>query len=193
MADATTRPYVMRDRADSVEATKLRITEAAVHLHETLGPARTTLSAIAQQAGVQRQTLYRHFEDEAAMVAACSAHYWSGLVWPDAAAWESLPSLTERLSAAIPEVYAFHSATESMIANVLRDAEVSSSVRESLRPYEAFFAAVVDSVCADLPSDDHRRALVAHALDFRTWRSLAGRHRLTTEEIVAAMTTMVST
>lgn len=183
----------MRGRAESVQSTKLRITEAAVHLHETLGPARTTLSAIAEEAGVQRQTLYRHFEDETAMLAACSAHYWSGLRWPDVSVWEAATSFTERFSAALPEVHAFHAATESMIANVLRDAEVSTLVRDSLESYDEFFAAIVDSICEEVPRDDPCRRLVAHALDFRTWQSLARRHRLDDHEILAALARMVAT
>ena len=65
----------MRARQESVEQTRLRITEATMHLHETLGPAATTVSAIAEEAGVTRLTVYRHFPDDEALFAACSAHW----------------------------------------------------------------------------------------------------------------------
>ena len=58
------RPYRMKRRAEAEEQTRLRITEAAVELHGSIGPARTTITAVAERAGVQRQTVYRHFPTE---------------------------------------------------------------------------------------------------------------------------------
>src|SRR4051812_49797197 len=69
------RPYRMKRRAELEASTRLRITESAVALHGTLGPARTSISAIAEHAGVRRSTVYRHFADEAALFAACSSHW----------------------------------------------------------------------------------------------------------------------
>src|SRR5919108_6216974 len=66
------RKYELKKRAERQQATRRRIVEAAVELHRTKGPARTTLSDIARVAGVQRPTLYRHFPDERAILAACS-------------------------------------------------------------------------------------------------------------------------
>ena len=54
----------MRKRAEQVDQTHQRIVEAAVHLHGTVGPAATTIAGIAEQAGVTRLTVYRHFPDE---------------------------------------------------------------------------------------------------------------------------------
>ena len=65
----------MRARQESVEQTRLRITEATMRLHERVGPAATTVSAIADEAGVTRLTVYRHFPDDAALVIACSGHW----------------------------------------------------------------------------------------------------------------------
>src|ERR1700755_2797294 len=75
-AEKVTRPYQLRKRADGMQATRLRITEAAVELHGTVGPARTTMSAVAERAGVQRRTLYRHFPTEADLFTACSTHWF---------------------------------------------------------------------------------------------------------------------
>src|ERR1700750_1860766 len=82
-AEKTTRPYTLRKRAAAMEGTRRRITEAAVELHGTLGPARTTMTAVAERAGVQRQTVYRHFADEQELFAACSAHFAERHPWPD--------------------------------------------------------------------------------------------------------------
>ena len=49
-----TRKYDMTRRAKRQEETRRRIVEAAVELHQTVGMARTTISAIAEKAGVER-------------------------------------------------------------------------------------------------------------------------------------------
>ena len=58
------RTYRKRQRADAEAETRRRITESTVELHGTLGPSRTSISAVAQRAGVRRSTVYRHFPDE---------------------------------------------------------------------------------------------------------------------------------
>lgn len=194
MDESTARPYVMTNRAESVRSTRLRITQAAIRMHETIGPARTTISAIAQEAGVQRQTVYRHFEDESQVLAACSAHYWAGVSTPDVDAWAGIASWSDRLSTALADVYAFHATTEPMLTNVLRDAEISAPVRASLTTYGDFMETVVQGICADRPSlGDTRRGLVAHAVDFRTWYSLARRQGLEDGQIIEAMSRFIGT
>jgi AcrR family transcriptional regulator len=42
----------MRRRAELVEQTRQRIVDAAIHLHTTIGPANTTISGVAEEAGV---------------------------------------------------------------------------------------------------------------------------------------------
>src|SRR5437763_9515657 len=102
MADEMpTRPYRMRRRAQQQERTRLRITESAVELHGTLGPARTSMSAVADHAGVRRSTLYRHFPDEAALFDACSAHWTAANPPPDIRAWAAIASPAERLAVAL--------------------------------------------------------------------------------------------
>ena len=77
------RPYRMKRRAELEEQTRLRITESAVALHEELGPAHTSISAIAERAGVRRSTVYRHFPDEEALFDACSSHFRAANPSPD--------------------------------------------------------------------------------------------------------------
>ncbi len=69
------RKYELKQRAEKMSETRMRIVEATVELHEKLGPARTTISAIADRAGVQRLTVYRHFPDERSLFRACSGHW----------------------------------------------------------------------------------------------------------------------
>src|SRR5580692_11482147 len=99
------RRYNMQRRAESQLETRRRITESAVELHGTLGPSRTSMSAVAAHAGVRRSTLYRHFPDEAALFDACSAHWNASNPPPDLGAWRQIDSPELRLSVALEDLY----------------------------------------------------------------------------------------
>ena len=108
------RPYRKTRRAELEEQTRRRITESTVALHEELGPARTSISAIAERAGVRRSTVYRHFPDEEALFAACSSHWRAANPPPDPGAWAAIEDPAERTEAALRELYAFYGRTEAM-------------------------------------------------------------------------------
>src|SRR4051812_13594626 len=102
------RKYEQKRRAEQQAETRRRIVEAMVALHGEVGPARTTISAIAERAGVERLTVYRHFEDETAMFEACSAHFAAEVAPPpDPAAWADMPDPAERLRTALLAFYAY--------------------------------------------------------------------------------------
>src|SRR6185437_13821280 len=132
------RPYRMKRRAELEAQTRLRITQSAVALHGTLGPARTSISAIAEHAGVRRSTVYRHFPDEAALFAACSSHWLAANPPPDLSRWQAVEDPDERLLTALEELYAHYRRTERMRENVLRDEDSVPSVRKSLAGYHAY-------------------------------------------------------
>ena len=69
------RRYELKERARRQAETRQRIVDAAVELHTSVGPARTTISAIAERAGVERHTVYAHFPDEPTLFRACSTHW----------------------------------------------------------------------------------------------------------------------
>src|SRR3954447_2484557 len=94
------RKYEKKRRAELEEETRRRITETAVELHGTVGPARTSISAIAERAGVRRSTVYRHFPDEEALFHACSSHWANANPLPDPAPWEAIDDPDERLRTA---------------------------------------------------------------------------------------------
>src|SRR5688572_23768298 len=98
------RRYTKKRRAEREAETRRHITETAVELHRTLGPARTSISAIAERAGVRRSTVYRHFPDEATLFAACSSHWEHANPLPDLAAWEAITAPDERLRTALDEL-----------------------------------------------------------------------------------------
>src|ERR671917_2911469 len=119
-----TREHETGRRDRRRERMRQRIIEATVELHQTVGMARTTISAIADKAGVQRLTVYRHFPDERALFSACRGHYMAANPPPDAASWTQVADPEERLRRALAEVYAYHRRTEQMMSNVVRDAQV---------------------------------------------------------------------
>jgi len=171
------RPYTKKRRAELEEQTRLRITESAVELHGTLGPSRTSMSAIAERAGVRRSTLYRHFPDEGAVFEACSTHWAAANPPPDLGAWAAIRDPDERLSTALGELYAYYHRTEGMLDNLLRDEHLMPIVAERFAAFHAFIAAARDVLLGGRRSRGRAKgrvaAAIAHALSFRTWQSLS--------------------
>jgi AcrR family transcriptional regulator len=171
------RPYRKKRRAELEEQTRLRITESAVELHGTVGPSRTSMSAIAERAGVRRSTLYRHFPDEAAVFAACSAHWMAANPAPDPRAWAAIAEPDERLATALGELYPHYRSTEGMMANLHRDEPLVATVKETFSAFHGYLAACADVLMAgrSLRGRARRRvrAAIAHVLEFRTWQSIA--------------------
>lgn len=190
-----TRKYDMKRRARRQEETRRRIVEATVELHKTVGTARTTISAIAEKAGVQRLTVYRHFPDERALFSACTGHWRAANPLPDPASWTQVIDPEERLRVALSEVYAYHRRTEPMIANVIRDAQVHPLTREVAEPYFRHWERMRYVLATGWGVEDEHLALLlaalAHALDFQTWRSLARQQGLNDEQAAELMVGMV--
>jgi AcrR family transcriptional regulator len=173
-----TRTYRMSRRAESQEQTRRRITESAVELHGTVGPARTTMSAVAEHAGVRRSTLYRHFPDESALFDACSAHWAAGNPPPDLSTWAAVEEPAERLQIALGELYAFYGRNSQMLENLLRDEQTSELVRDRFGAFHGYLDAAREILLAGrgLRGAARRRtaAALGHAVSFSTWRSLVG-------------------
>lgn len=196
--DPVKRRYRQTVRADHVAATRRRIVEAAVALHSTVGPANTTLSAVAREAGVSRPTLYAHFPDEATLFQACTMHSIAQSPPPDPRAWSTIDEPRDRIRTAMTELYTYYARNEQMLENVFRDMYVVESMREFNVPLvEASFehmTQVLTSCFGDAPTSARRRAaLVALALSFDTWHILARDRALTDDEAAELMTTMAVT
>jgi AcrR family transcriptional regulator len=172
----TKRKYELKKRADEMAETHLRITEAAIELHGTVGPSRTTMSAVAERAGVERRTLYRHFPSEADLFAACSTHYFTANPWPDLGSWRAIRDPQKRLERALDELYAYYERTEPMLGNVLRDAELVDFARDAVAPLHTYLDEAAEILTVGRPVRGRRRQLVRralrHALAFPTWHSL---------------------
>jgi AcrR family transcriptional regulator len=190
----TKRKYELKKRAEQVAETHRRITEAAIELHGSLGPSRTTLSAVAERAGVERRTLYRHFPTEAALFEACSAHYFTVNPWPDPDGWRAVRDPRKRLERALDELYAYYERTEPMFSSVLRDAETVDFARDAVAPLDAFLDEAANVLAAGRRARGRRRQLLEgalrHAVAFSTWRSLSGKG-VTRPDAVKLMTGLV--
>ena len=177
------RTYTKVRRAAAEEETRRRIVEALIELHGEVGPARTTVSAVAERAGVERLTVYRHFPDEPSMFRACSSLHMERNPPPRSGPFDGLePLLAVRRTLA--SVYAWYRNNEAMFANVLADVERVPALREStemIRSYAGAMAAQLDRLFPGRSA--HRRATLHHALEFSTWQSLS---RLTASDRAAA-------
>lgn len=190
------RKYEKKQRAEAEAQTRLRITESAVALHGSLGPARTSMSAVAEHAGVRRSTLYRHFPDERALFGACSAHWGEANPPPDIGRWREVADPGERLDVALAELYAYYRRTEGMLDKLLRDAPTVAVVDELMGAFRALIAEATDVLMQGRglrgKARDRTRAAIGHALGFRTWQDLTGVQGLSDKEAAALLSTLVA-
>ncbi len=175
MSSVKSRPYRMQRRAEQVDATRERITAATARLHTTIGPANTSVAAIAEEAGVTRLTVYRHFADLNVLFEACRAHWRAENPPPDVSAWTGIPDLETRARTALTRLYGwFHEHADELFP-IYRD--FSSMPESSQERTRAENRRVADLLVGDAapPGVAGRRlhAAARHALDYRTWRSLA--------------------
>src|SRR5215207_9948195 len=195
-SEKPTRTYRMRRRAELQKQTRLRITEAAVELHGTLGPARTSVKAVAERAGVERATVYRHFPDERALFHACSSHWREANPSPEPAAWAAIADPDERLRVALSELYGYYGETQEMLGNLLRDAVTVPIVAELMGGLQARLDAMRDALLRGRPERGRARrdvrAALGHALAFATWSSLVREQGLADAQAVRLMQGLVA-
>jgi AcrR family transcriptional regulator len=190
------RTYELRQRAERQEETRRRIVEAAVELHTELGPSRTTVSAVADRAGVTRPTVYAHFPDARSLLEACSGHVRATIPPPDSSAWGSIASSPERLEAALRELYAYYERLEPLLEKVQRDAAVMPLVAEMngyrVRYLERIQELLLDPWKARGRAKARLRHAIGHSLEFGTWQSLVRRQGCATAEAAELMLAFVS-
>jgi len=189
------RTYHLKRRAQQQDETRQRIVEAAVHLHETLGPAHTSISAIAEQAGVERLTVYRHFPDEQTLFSACTGHYLAAHPLPEPADWMQIADPETRLSVALTEIYAYYQRTERMQFTSARDLPELPAMQRILEPYFVYLKQVRDGLAEGWATSGRQNArlcaVLAHMLDFRTWYDFERQQHLSGDELVALMVQFV--
>ena len=169
------RTYRMGRRREQLDAMSQRIAEAAFELHGTVGPAQTSVSAVAERAGVQRHTVYHHFPDLGALFRACTDHGMRVTRTPESAPWRAIEDPTDRLHHGLGELYAYYRANTRLLGNILRDMPFMAVVGGS----EAFVERMTElfmALAIGWPPDERtqrvRMAAVGHAMSYETWKSL---------------------
>jgi AcrR family transcriptional regulator len=164
----------MSKRAESREETHARIVDAAIALHEEVGPKATTISAIAERAGVQRLTVYRHFPDEASMLEACSSGWYERNPFPDLDALEG--SGLQGCRDGLVALYRYYTRTHRMNASILRDMPDMPTLRKTSRPFVEFIRALhrtlLERASPPLSRASFTATTLGHAIRFTTWQSL---------------------
>ena len=178
------RPYELKQRAERQHETRRRIIEATIELHQTIGPAATTITQISERAGVGRVTVYRHFPEQLALDRACSGLYFERNPAPDPESWRAVADPLERLRVGLGETYAYHARTEQMISHALADARD----HPVMAPYHAHWRWAVEVLLEPWPVAGSGRtqltAGLALAVSFETWRTLVRDQGLAQEQAI---------
>jgi AcrR family transcriptional regulator len=187
-----TRTYRLQQRALSQEATRLRIVEAAVALHTTVGPARSSVSEIARQAGVERHTFYSHFPDEHTLLAACAELHGEQRPLPDPESWRTVRDRERRLRRGLGELYAFYDRNGDALAPIVRDAAIHGPTQEIFRKtLGKRFSLMRDVLAEPFGARGARRrrllALLELFLTLDAWRLLARTTRSRAEAVDVAV------
>ena len=196
--------YQLKKRAERQEETRLRIARAALELHESVGPALTTRSAIANRAGVTRPTVYSHFPDDLSLGKACSSLGLSENPMPDPGRWEGISDPEERLRSALSDLYSYFRRGERLWANVLRDQELLYATgdpeaieadAEIMGPILLHWDRMKETIAAGWgPSEELPRLVlgaIGLALDFKAWRAMVRTQGMSNEQAIELMVGMV--
>ncbi|HHY50905.1 MAG TPA: TetR/AcrR family transcriptional regulator [Alphaproteobacteria bacterium] len=184
------RTYVKAKRAEKEAETRQRIVEATLALHTAIGPAQTTISMIAERAGVQRHTVYAHFPDEQTLLMACSGLHVERDPLPDPVEWEAVNDPDVRLRKALTALYSWYARNREIVGRVLRDAEFHAATRNAMaNRFVPPLVAIQESLAGDLGSE--ARAALHLAMSFYTWRTLVDESGLTPAAAVDLMVSAV--
>jgi AcrR family transcriptional regulator len=183
------RKYTKSRRAEQQDETRERIVEATVKLHEKLGPAKTSIKAIAEEAGVQRLTVYRHFPDDASLFEACTTHYLGLHPPPNLAKWSHFDSASERSHTAFLALFSYYRQTEKMWTAAYRDVEQLKALQGPMGQFETYLDQVRDDLLASWNiKPEYKKSLaitLRHCLRFSTWSSL--KHENLSDKTIAEL------
>ncbi len=188
------RKYEKKKRKANEEETRQRIVEATVDLHQSLGPAQTTITAIAEHAGVQRLTVYRHFPDNEALFSACTRHYFEVHPMPNPESWREIADPVERFKHGLAEVFDFFAENQQMLQLGLRDLPFVPEMGK-VSPFGPHWAGVRQTLAEPWEADGEAPlsivALVHHATDFHTWNSLVQTGGLSHEHAIDLLACLI--
>jgi AcrR family transcriptional regulator len=194
------RKLRLKARAERMGETRQRIARATYELHASVGPARTTISAIAERAGVQRLTVYKHFPHDRDIFQACTTYFWALDPPPDPTVWHQIADPEQRLRQALAELYTYYRRNETLFANVERDnplvlEQLGGTPPAGMQAYldlpARWQAALADGWPDDAVRAPLRSAALGLAIEFTTWRTLARGQALDDAQVVNLMVALV--
>ncbi|MBK5961241.1 hypothetical protein CCR97_23985 [Rhodoplanes elegans] len=188
------RKYELKRRAVRQDATRQRIIAAAVDLHCSVGPTRTSILAIAERAGVERPTVYRHFPTLNALYLACADRFWTDNPLPDAEAWTGITDPEARLRHGLDELYAFFERLSPALWNILRDVEDTPDLKQFCAGHADSWTRMREVLAEPFAVPPEPRdkvdVAIAHAVDYFAWRA-SRRNGVPNAAIVDLMAGMV--
>lgn len=191
-----TRRYELKKRATAQAETRRRIVDAAIELHETIGPLASTVAAIAERAGVSRVTVYRHFPDDVSLLQACTSEYDLAHPVPDPTPWLAIQDPRRRLQTALRDLYAYYSANEPMLANGMDSLSAMPALQQALASMFEGMRHLQELLATGWSADGGPGSLlsgaIGHAIALPTWRSLRREQGLTNEQAVRLMVGLVT-
>jgi AcrR family transcriptional regulator len=181
------RKYKQTRRAEKSQNTRQQILEATMALHEDPGPAQTSIKAVAERAGVQRLTVYRHFPDETSLFEACTSHWIELNPLPVISELSSIQNPLERASQALLRFYAYYRKTSKMWSAAYRDVGKVEALKGPMKKIESYLDSVRDDLLDQWKTDKKARQQISitlrHCLRFSTWQSLE-KEQLSDEKMV---------
>lgn len=170
------RKYQKSKRAQQQEQTRARIVEATMALHEELGPANTTIKAIAEKAGVQRLTVYRYFPDDTSLFQACSSLWMQHNPPPDSSKWLNIKDSHKQAEQALLMIYQYYRHTESMWYAIYRDVDEVEALKAPMAQFESYLDHLtIELLPAWNKTGEKKKRLqitIRHCVRFSTWQSL---------------------
>jgi AcrR family transcriptional regulator len=181
------RTYNSRRRVESAQSTRQAIIEAAVQMH---GEGITTLSAVAEEAGVSLPTLTKYFPTREDLFDACTSHVAQILEFPSPETFTAIPNMGERLRRVVQEVFHLHEQIFGQLWTGYKLEDESPVLARTNAQTEALIATLADTLCYDHAVGDRDAAtrFVRAALHPLTYRALRLKNGLSFEDAVNNMT-----
>ena len=163
-------------RQERVAETRARIVEAVVALHEELGPRATTIKAIAERAGVERLTVYRHFPDDRSLFQACSSCWLEANPPPDRGLLAGEPAGEERIRKGLLAICRYYRAGQGMLSQVYRDIDEIPALAEVMTGFTGYLESLAGVLLEGCPGREQAgwrlENTVGHVLHYRCWEML---------------------
>ena len=181
------RTYNSRRRSESATYTRQAIIEAAVKMH---GEGITTLSAVAEEAGVSLPTLTKYFPTREDLFDACTSHVAQTLEFPSPEKLKAIQNPGERLRCTVQEIYRVHEEIFGQEWTGYKLEDESPVLARTNVQTEALIAIAANTLCYDHAASDQDVAsrFVRAALHPLTYRALRLKNGLSFEEAVNNMT-----